>query len=157
VAPARRVTSRTVADPRQDDLLAPRYAPPPMPALRPGSLSMAAEVCGTLSLAIRQTDLSRAQVAAAMSDLTGDTITVPMLNAWTAESHEAHRFPFQFAAAFEAACETTALQLLLASRRGSVVLVGREALDAELGRVRRQKAELSRKERELVSIMGAAR
>lgn len=139
---------------QQLDLLGDYYLAPRPPALIPGSLGFAAELCGTLSQAIKATDLSRAQIAAGMSDLVGETITEAMLNAWTSKAHDRHRFPFEFAAAFEATCETVALQQLLAAKRGSVVLVGREALDAELGRVQRQKEELAAKERRLKRLMG---
>lgn len=119
----------------------------------PGSLDYAAELCGALSQAVKSSPFSRGEIAARMSDLTGARITDDMINAWTSRSHDRHRFPFEFAAAFEVACETTCLQELLARKRGSRVLVGREALDAELGRIRRQKADLAQKEKHLMNLM----
>lgn len=139
----------TPADGRQQDL----FMIPRPPALLPGSLSCGPEVCGVLSVAIRGTDLSRAQIAAGMQDLTGDPITEGMLNAWTAKSHDRHRFPFEYAGAFETVCETTGLQELLARQRGSVVLVGKEALDAEVGRLERQEEELRRQKKKLKELM----
>lgn len=147
---------KPATDPRQlamDGL----FGLPAPPLLAPGSLQMAAEVCGTLTEAIKATDLSRAHVAARMSDLTGDAISEAMINAWTAKSYDRHRFPFEYAAAFEAACETTALQSLFAAKRGSVVLVGREALDAALGRLNRQEAELRRQKRLLTQLARSGR
>ena len=148
------MTRRAVkaADPRQlslDDW----YRVPEAPSPGPGSLDYATELCATLSEAMRATDQSRAVIAARMSDLTHEHITEAMLNAYTAKSHDRHRFPFEFAAAFEVACEATCLQSLLAGKRGSLVLVGKEALDAELGRIRRQQAELRRKEKTLETLM----
>jgi hypothetical protein len=121
---------------------------PPEPA--PGSLDYDTELRAVISQAIKESPHSRAIIAARMSELTGVEITLHMLNAWTAESREQHRFPFAFAAAFEIAAETSSLQLLLARKRGSLVLMGAEALDAELGLVRRQLTGLKAKERALL-------
>jgi len=138
----------------RDSLTGDLFAIPRAPADLPGSLDYANELCGALTQAIKQSPRSRAEIAARMSDLTGSRITDDMLNAWTSTAHDRHRFPFEYAAAFEVACETTALQELLARKRGSKVLVGKEALDAELGRVRRQKNDLAAQERQLVRLMG---
>lgn len=130
--------------------------PQPLDPL-PGSLEYAAELCGVLSAVIKQSPLSRAQIAAAMSDLTGERISDDMLNAWTSRAHDRHRFPFEFAAAFEAATQTTALQELIARKRGTKVFAGREVIEAEVGRVRRQKDELSQRERGLMKLLKDAR
>lgn len=140
---------RSGPDPRQlslDDY----YVVPQPPAPTAGSLDYDAELRATLSQALKETPLSRAEVAAAMSDLTGAVVTEPMLNAWTAKSHDGHRFPFVYAAAFELATGSQCLQLLLARKRGALVLVGRQAIDAELGQIRRRLDELKAKERQLL-------
>jgi hypothetical protein len=139
-------------DPRQLDL-GPAVTMPRPRVYLPGSLAHGPQMCGLLAQSIAATDKSRAQIAAHMSDLTHDTITEPMLNAWTAKSHDRHRFPLEYAAAFEVAVETTALQQFLADERGSKLLVGQEALDAELGRIRRQQADLRRQEQALAKLM----
>ncbi len=149
------MSRRPAIDPRQ--LGMELFQIPTAPARTPGSLACGPEICGLLSAAIKGTDMSRAQIAAGMSDLTGDVITEPMLNAWTAKSHDRHRFPLEYAAAFETVTETTSLQQLLARQRGSVVLVGKEALDAELGRLRRQQADLKQRERQLEQLMKVTR
>lgn len=118
-----------------------------------GSLDYESELCRVLSRSLKETPRSRAQVAADMSVLTGKTITESMLNTWTAESRELHRFPFAFAAAFEVACETTCLQQIMASKRGSVVLVGEDALLAELGRLERTQNEISDRRKQLRSLL----
>lgn len=81
------------------------------------------------------------------AELIGQDISKYQLDAWTAESREGHRFPFEYAAAFEVACETTALQELLARKRGSRVLAGEDAILTELGRIEKQKVELAVRER----------
>lgn len=140
---------RRINDPRQLDL-EDYYVVPQAPEPTAGSLAHAPEVCAALSRALKETPLSRAEVAAKMSDLTGEVITEPMLNAWTAKSHERHRFPFEFAAAFEVATDSTVLQHLLAGKRGSLVLVGKQARDARLGLLRRKMAEMRAEERALM-------
>jgi hypothetical protein len=130
------------------------YVIPQPPAPVPGSMDYDTELRNVLSLAIKESPFSRHEIAARMSDLTGADISVHMLNSWTAESHENHRFPFAFAAAFEVAAESKSLQLLLARKRGSLVLMGQEAMDAELGLIRRNMAELRRRETALMKKVG---
>lgn len=112
-----------------------------------GSLDYAIELRYALSDALKKCRLSRHQVAAGMSELTGQEIAKTTLDAWTAESRTPWRFPFEYAAAFEVTCETTALQELLARKRGSRLLVGEEVLLAELGRLAKQRAEIALRER----------
>ncbi|MGR0183399.1 hypothetical protein [Azospirillum aestuarii] len=157
MAPRRR-SSPTICDPAQPTLPgvpSPLATPVPAPPTGlPGSLSCAAAVCGLVSYAIdeaRGAGLSRAMVAARMSELTGERITEAMLNACTAESHEGHRFPAQWLPALIVATNSYALMRDLADRVGAVVLVGQEAVSARLGQldaqmdsIRRQKALLKR-------------
>jgi hypothetical protein len=137
-------------DTRQLELIDDAYPIPPAPATTPGSLDMDSELRGVLSEAIATSGLTRTVIAARMSDLLGQPVTVAQLNDWTGTSHRNHRFPAAYLCAFEAACESTALQALICRKRGSLLLVGKEALDAELGRVRRQLDQLKNKERQLV-------
>ena len=118
------------------------YVVPTPPAPTAGSLDYANELCATLSAALKECPLSRAEVAAKMSDLTGEEISLAMINAWTAPSHGRWRFPFEYAAAFEVATGTVTLQQLLAAKRGSLVLIGKQAHDARLGQIERQMERL---------------
>ncbi len=122
---------------------------PIAPAPVGGSLDYATELRCVLSDALKRSPRSRHEIAGRMSELTGQDITKSMLDAWTAESKSPWRFPFEFAAAFEAACESTCLQELLGRKRGSRILVGEEALLAEMGRIQKTKDELTRRERAL--------
>lgn len=108
---------------------------PPAPGI--ASLNCTVQLKRALNQALKSSTHSREAVAALMSDLLGMHITKAQLDAWTSESKTGHRFPFEYAAAFEAACggSCTDLQELFCSLRGSRVLVGREALYAELGRI----------------------
>lgn len=122
---------------------------PCAPAPVGGSLDYATELRCVLSDALKKTPRSRHEVAARMSELTGQDISKSMLDAWTAESKSPWRFPFEFAAAFEVACESTHLQELLCRKRGSRILVGEDALVAEMGRIQKAKDELAHRERAL--------
>ena len=122
---------------------------PPAPRPSPGSLDLDTELCGVLSGAIRRSERSRTDIAATMSELTGRTISVHMLNAWTAEGRPQYCFPLRYACAFEVATDCADLQLLMARHRGSLVLTGRDAIAAQLGQVKRRQRELRRLENRL--------
>ena len=98
-----------------------------------------------LSEALKRCPLSRWQVAARMSELTGCDITKAQLDSWTSESKEFHRFPAIYLPAFcEATGDTTPLKLL-ANPVGVFVLPGPEALRAEIQRI---DEDISRKQSE---------
>lgn len=52
--------------------------------------SLAARLCRTLKLSLADSQMSRAEVAAQMSDYLGETVTEPMLNAYVSEARNAH-------------------------------------------------------------------
>jgi hypothetical protein len=122
---------------------------PEAPAPVGGSLDYCTELRYALSDALKKSPLSRHQIAARMSELTGHDIGKSMLDAWTAESKTPWRFPFEYAAAFEVASETIALQELLGRKRGSRILVGEETLLAELGKIHKQRDDLAVREKAL--------
>jgi len=115
--------------------------PEPQPAT-PGNLDLDVPLREALSDALKHCDKDRWQVAAEMSRLTGREISKYMLDAYTAESRTDHNFPFRYAAAFEVVTGSYCLAQLLAQARGCQVLVGEEALLAELGRIEQMEAEL---------------
>lgn len=137
----------------RDMLTSDLFEVPVAPAPIGGSLDYATELRCVLSDALKQSPRSRHEIAARMSELTGQDITKSMLDSWTAESKSPWRFPFEFAAAFESACDSTCLQQLLGRKRGSRILVGEEALLAEMGRIHKAKDELTRRERALKERM----
>lgn len=138
-------------DERTGDL----FAIPRAPALSEGSLNYAIELRHVLSAALKRCPQSRYVVAARMSELTGDEVTKAQLDAWTAESKTPWRFPFEYAAAFEVAAENTNdLQELLGRKRGTRILVGEEALFAELGRIQQQRTELDEQAKRIKRYLG---
>lgn len=132
------------SDPRQLTLDELFEIPRPMNH-QPASLDHAKELRHLLSEALKKTTKSRFEVASRMSELTGHDISKAMLDAWTAESREAWRFPFEFAAAFEVACDTYCLTEFQARKRGCKAYAGDAVRQAEIGRIESQIDELATK------------
>ena len=88
-----------------------------------------------ISEALRRSPLSRYQVAARMSELTDTDITKTMLDSWTAESKDQHRFPAIFLPAFCEAVECNDPLQILGKLVGVYILPGPEALRAEIHKI----------------------
>src|SRR3989304_46015 len=67
---------------------------------------------------------------------------------------KACNFPLNYVAAFEVATESFALTQLLAEKRGCKLLVGEEALLAELGKIEREEQTLRVRKQALKRYMG---
>lgn len=115
----------------------------------PGSLSYGLELRHTLNESIKRWGHDRYELATGMSRLLDTDVTKTQIDSWTAESREGWRFPFEYAAAFEAVTGTHALSELLAAKRGCRLLVGDDAIYAELGRLEREEELLKARKREL--------
>ncbi|MDD5176798.1 MAG: hypothetical protein PHQ05_10290 [Sterolibacterium sp.] len=139
---------------RHDPLTGDLFEVPAPAATLPGAQDYSLAVRRLLSDAIKASPLNASQIAARMSELTGTTITEHQLHAWTAPSREGWRFPFEYQPAFETAAETHALTAWLADVRGGRLLVGREALNAELGRLERVRDDAGKKIKQLKTVMG---
>ena len=140
---------------RQIDRLTGDLFEVPVPAEPlPGAMDYSLAVRRLMADAIKASPYNAAQIAARMAELTGQNITEHQLHAWTAPSRESWRAPLEFSPAFEAAAETTTLTAWLAGVRGGRLLIGREALNAELGRLERQRDEAARKIKQLKTQMG---
>jgi hypothetical protein len=110
-----------------------------------GSFDIDRQLRAMLSEALKHCPLSRWQVAARMSELTGQEITKAMLDSWTAESKEDHRFPAIFLPAF---CEATGCNeplKMMGKLVGMFIMPGPEALRAE---IRRYEEEIIKNQKE---------
>lgn len=116
-----------------------------------GSLNFTVELRCAIAKALRNTQFSRTQVVERMAALLGVDVSEAMLDAWSAPSRSRWRFPFEYAAAFDAACETTALLELLARQRDYRVLAPGEVKDAELGRIEREISALRARRATLIT------
>ena len=127
----------------------------PMPtAPIPGALNFNLQLRRLLSDLLKSSPISRELIAGRMSELTGEAITKHQLDSWTAESREGWRFPLEYLPAFEVACETHQVTTWLADLRGCKVLVGKEALDAEIGKLERLKEDAGKRIKQLKQAMG---
>jgi len=141
---------RRVKDTRTLDLFA---VPTPAPEL-PGTMDYRVQVAHMTSEMLRAIPSDRYEVAARMSRLTGKDVSKNMLDAYASDAREDHNLPFYLAAALEVVCESHALTAWLADMRGGRLLVGREALNAELGRLERQRDDAAKKIKQLKGLMG---
>lgn len=127
----------------------------PQPAAQlPSSMDYGREVAHLVSEILKGADGDRFEVAARMSRLTGREVSKYMLDAWSSESRDAYNMPFYLAPVLEAACESHIFSNWLADKRGGRLLIGKETLTAELGKLERLKEEAARKIRELKKMMG---
>ncbi|KIX14966.1 hypothetical protein [Dethiosulfatarculus sandiegensis] len=126
--------------------------PTPAPPLT-GNLDLDVPLRTALADALKHADDDRHKIAAEMSRLTGREVSKFMLDAYTAESRQDHNFPFRYAAAFEQATGSYCLTNLLAQARGCEVLVGEDALFAELGRIEKMETELKQQKAALKRFM----
>lgn len=111
----------------------------------PGRLCIDRPFREAISAALKACPLSRYQVAARMSESCDTDITKTMLDSWTAESKEQHRFPAVFLPAFCEAVGSSDPLRLLGRQIGAFVLPGSEALRAE---IRRLEEEIGQKQAE---------
>ncbi|MDY6857398.1 MAG: hypothetical protein SWO11_22375 [Thermodesulfobacteriota bacterium] len=110
----------------------------------PGSFNIDSEFRELISQSLKECRHSRYYVAGKMSELTGVEITKTMLDSWTAESKEYHRFPAIFLPAFcEATGNSEPLQML-GEKIGVFVLPGQEALRAEIQRLKEKRERINK-------------
>lgn len=127
----------------------------PVPTVpMPGALNFSHQLRRLLSDLLKACPSSREIVAARMSELTGDPITKHQLDSWTAESRDGWRFPLEYLPAFEVAVETIGLIAWAANVRGGKILMGKEALDAEIGKLERLKEDAGKRIKQLKHAMG---
>jgi hypothetical protein len=134
-----------------------KYYPVDEKEKKPGSLNIKVQLRESLAEGIKQYQGSRYAVAAKMSELTGQEITKSMLDSWTAESKEGHRFPAEYLAAF---CFVTGYKKpleLMARMIDCYLLESEEALLTELGKIEKQKRDLAMKEKGIKNFLDKMR
>ena len=139
---------------RGDDFTLDLFEVPQPAAPLPASMDYGREVAALVSEVLRNSDCDRYEVAARMSRLTGKEVSKYMLDAWSSESRDAYNMPFYMVPVLEAACETHVFSNWLADKRGGRLLVGKETLTAQLGKLMRQKEETDRMIKQVKKVMG---
>ena len=114
-----------------------------------GSLDVQAQIKGLISQGLKRSPLSRYQIAAQISELTGQEVTKWQLDSWTAESKEGHRPPMEILPAFCRATGAYDLLRFLCEKAGCYMIEGEDILLTELGRLQKMRNELRAKEREI--------
>ncbi len=139
---------------KRDDATLDLFQIPAAPEPAPASMDYNREVAHLVAKVVKEAGCDRFEIAARMSRLTGRDVSKHMIDAWAAESRDHHNIPFYLVPVLEAACETHALSAWLADKRGGRLMVGKEVLAAELGKLERIKDEATQKIKELKRLMG---
>ncbi|MDR3561875.1 MAG: hypothetical protein P4N59_10640 [Negativicutes bacterium] len=113
----------------------------------PGSINLSQRVKEAMSSALKACTVKRYEIVGRMSEYTGAEITESMLNSWTAESKEGHRFPLEYLAAF--CWATSNFDLLDMSVRacGCHLVRSEDVALLELARIDEAKRQLTQKEK----------
>ncbi|MEI7036478.1 hypothetical protein [Fulvimonas yonginensis] len=115
----------------------------------PGSMDYRAVVAHLVGEMLRESGKDRWTVASDMSRLAGKEVSKYMLDGYTAESRDEFNIPAYLVPVAEVVCQSHLYSNWLASIRGGRMLIGRDALAAELGRIERQRDELATQARQL--------
>lgn len=129
---------------------------PQQPVLAPATMGYGAEVAGLVGNMFADAGLDRYKIANQMTVLTGREVSKHMLDAWTSESRDAYNIPFYLAPAAEAACNSHALSTWLAERRGARLAIGRDALNAEYGKLKALSDDVKKRMSQIQKMMGDA-
>ena len=137
-----------------DHLTGDLFAVPEPAAAVPAGLDYRHPVAHLVSAVLRSLD--RQQVAAEMSHLVGKDVSKYMLDAYSSTARDDFNLPFYLVPALETVTHSHAFTEWLAGVRGARVAIGRDALNAELGRLERQHDQTMARIRLLKRVMGEA-
>ena len=115
--------------------------PSPLP-LREGSMDFRKPVALLISDMIKASGESRWAIAARMSELADVETSKAVLDSYTAESRDACNLPMWKAPLLELATNSRRLAEWHAESLGGRVLWGSDVLDADVGRMKREMAQL---------------
>lgn len=116
-----------------------------------GSMDYRLVVCGLMAEMLKGHD--RHEIAATCSKLTGKDVSKYMLDSYCAESKDDFNVPAYLVAAVEVATESHLFGTWLARIRGGRLMIGRDALAGELGRIQREKDRLNQAEKAIKDQM----
>jgi hypothetical protein len=113
---------------------------------RPARLNISTQITAATKNAIRKAPKSRESIADEMTSLTGERVTVSMINNWTSDSHP-HEMPGRLYAAFCVASGDTELIRIQAEAAGVFILPGPDALRAEIQKLDEETRKLQAEKR----------
>jgi hypothetical protein len=145
---------------RRDTATADLFAIPRPAAPVPGSMDYRAHVTALVGEMLRDAavaGLDRYEVATRASRLAGRDISKAMLDGYTAESREEFNAPLWLAPVLETVCSSTLLAEWHAAQRGGRLLVGAATLDAEIGRLEREREVAGERLRQLKEMRRTVR
>lgn len=125
------------------------FEPPAPPRPAPSTMDYRRTVSALAMQALKDAPDDRHAVAARMSSLTGRPVSKLMLDGYTAESRESFNLPTYLVPALEVATSSYLISQWLAEVRGGRLLVGRDVINAEIGRLQRVKDDAARRLRHL--------
>lgn len=112
-----------------------------------GDLNIQFQVRECVSRMLKGAPVSRYGVAARMSELAGVNISKFMLDAWSAESKQYHRFPCEFVPALCEATGSTEILDILGRKAGIFCVPGPDALRSEIQRLEEEISTLKAERR----------
>lgn len=113
---------------------------------RPGRLNITGQIHAAVKNAIKGAPKSRETIADEMTELSGERVTLAMINNWTADSHP-HDMPGRFYAAFCVATRDIELIRIQAEAAGVFTLPGPDALRAEIQKLDEESRKLQAEKR----------
>ncbi len=140
---------------RNDSATGDLFAIPRAATQTPGSMDYRGAVSHLVSDMLadaRAAGLDRYEVATRASRLAGRDVSKAMLDGYTSDAREEFNIPLWLAAVLESVCGSTVLADWHASVIGGRLLIGAENLDAEIGRLERQRQEAAERIRALKDI-----
>ena len=120
-----------------------------------GALNVQHRLVGAITQAIKESPLSRWEIAGKMSELLGLEVSKHMLDAWTSEAKEYHRFPAEYLPAFCMATGSLSPLRVLSEAAGVFLLESPDALRSRIQFLDEQQKEISSEKRELQSVLKA--
>ena len=138
----------------KDDLTLDLFAVPQPHRPIPASMDHRATVAHLVADMLKAADGDRYAIAAEMSRLTGKDISKAMLDAYTSEARDAWNLPYWLGVVLERACQSHVLTTWSADVHGGRLLLGKDNLAAQLGRLVRAKEETDQQIKQLKKLMG---
>ena len=138
---------------RKIDLMTGDLFEVPQPVLPiAGALACRAQISHVMSDALKGHD--RYEVATQMSKLLGREFSKHILDAYTAESRDDHIPPIDTAMAFDMATGGMGLLNFYAHQLGARLVVGRENLNLQLGKLENMREEVARQIKQVKQALG---